>query len=338
VLGTVKANMLPGDPVWLGLIAPPSSAKTELLNSVSRLPYVVHAATLTPAGLLSGTPRKQFHTGAKGGLLRQIGAFGIMVMKDFGSILSMRPDAKLEILGALREVYDGAWTRHLGTEGGRTLSWGGKMGMVFGATGAMDLHHSVIGVMGDRFLFNRMVPDSGQFKWALKHVGTATQTMRKELAEAVAKLFAQPRREPRPLSDAEAECINTIIIKAVNLRGAVERDRRTSELEYIHGAEGTARIGLTLERLLAGLDALGVEREMAMKVVETVAMDSVPPLRRRAYEWLEKQKVYTATGKIAEALGLPTNTVRRILENLVAYDLVTCEKGKKGEADKWAVT
>src|SRR5262249_55201262 len=37
VLGAVAANLLPGDPVWLGLIAPPSSAKTEILNSVSRL-------------------------------------------------------------------------------------------------------------------------------------------------------------------------------------------------------------------------------------------------------------------------------------------------------------
>ena len=34
VLGAVAANLLPGDPVWLGLIAPPSSAKTEILNSL----------------------------------------------------------------------------------------------------------------------------------------------------------------------------------------------------------------------------------------------------------------------------------------------------------------
>ena len=38
VLGAVAANLLPGDPVWLGLIAPPSSAKTEILNSLSGLP------------------------------------------------------------------------------------------------------------------------------------------------------------------------------------------------------------------------------------------------------------------------------------------------------------
>ena len=126
VLGTIAANLLPGDPVWLGIIGPPSSAKTEILNSISTLPHVVQAATLTPAGLLSGTPKKQYDKAAKGGLLRAIGDFGIIALKDFGSILSMRPDAKAEVLAALREVYDGAWTRHLGIDGGRTLAWSGK--------------------------------------------------------------------------------------------------------------------------------------------------------------------------------------------------------------------
>jgi hypothetical protein len=54
------------------------------------LPYVYQAATVTPAALLPGVPRKQHHKGAVGGLLRQIGDFGIISLKDFGSVLSMR--------------------------------------------------------------------------------------------------------------------------------------------------------------------------------------------------------------------------------------------------------
>jgi hypothetical protein len=126
VLGAIAANYLPGDPVWLGLIGPPSSAKTEILNSTLLLPRVVEAGTLTAAALLSGTPRKQRDEGAKGGLLQQIGDFGIIMLKDFGSILSMRPDTKSETLGALREVFDGRWTRMLGTDGGKQLNWGGQ--------------------------------------------------------------------------------------------------------------------------------------------------------------------------------------------------------------------
>jgi hypothetical protein len=339
MLGTVAANLLPGDAVWLGIIGPPSSAKTEILNSISMLPYVVQAATLTPAGLLSGTPKKQYDKAAKGELLRQMGDFGIITLKDFGSILSMRPDAKAEVLAALREIYDGAWTRHLGTDGGRMLAWKGKVGLLFGATGVIDSHYGVIGAMGDRFLLSRVAPVAqGQFGQALKHQGAATAQMRQELAEAVAGLFTAQRPPPRPLSDKEIERIDRIIMLVVKLRGAVERDRHSREIEAVYGAEGTARIGLTLERLLAGLDTLGVERSTALDVIEAVAMDSVPPIRRQAYEYLQSiGDCFAETSAVAQAIGLPTNTVRRALEDLVAYGVAERSGQGPGKSDLWNV-
>jgi hypothetical protein len=339
VLGTIAANQLAGDPVWLGLIAPPSSAKTEILNSVSVLPYVYQAATLTPAALLSGVPKKQHHKTAMGGLLRQIGDFGIISLKDFGSILSMRPDAKAEILAALRELFDGAWTRHLGTDGGRTLSWRGKVGLIFGCTGVIDSHYSIISAMGDRFLLNRLSPCDGQFKRALEHSGAATVQMRKELTEAVAHLFANRGSEPRRLSDEEFERLDRRVSLVVRLRGAVERDRQSREVEAIYGAEGTARLGLTLERLLAGLDTLGLDRALALDVVEAIAMDSVPPTRRRAYEFLQDiAPAQAETAAVAKDMGLPTVTVRRALEELAAYGLVERTGQGQGKPDLWCAT
>ena len=336
VLGTVAANMLDGDPVWLGIVGPPSSAKTEILNSTSLLPNIVQAATLTPAGLLSGTPKKQRAKGTAGGLLQQIGSFGIIALKDFGSILSMRAEQKAETLAALREIFDGAWTRVLGSDGGRTLHWQGKVGVIFGSTGVIDSHYSVIGAMGDRFLLSRLKPiRDGQFRQALKHVGAANGRMRRALSEAVAHLFAGRRTHPQHISDAEVTQLDQTLSLAVRLRGPIERDRHSREIEAVHGAEGPARLGLMLERLLAGLDTLGVERNTAMDVVLSVAMDSVPPLRRAAYEHLQGCDEPEETPKVAAAIGLPTNTVRRALEDLAAYGLVERETGGQGKADRW---
>jgi len=340
MLGAVAANLLEGEPVWLGLIAPPSSAKTELLNSITGLPNVVQAATITPSGLLSGTPKKQQDKGARGGLLRQIGKFGIVILKDFGSILSMHAETRAETLAALREVYDGSWTRHLGSAGGKTLAWDGKVAILFGATEVIDSHHAVIGAMGDRFLLARLkpVPSQKQFTRALSHAGGSIARMRKELSDAVAKLFANRRTEAPKISDEEADSIGKDIALAVRLRGAVERDRRTREIEMIYGAEGTARIGLALERLLAGLDTLGMDRKKALAVVKKVALDSVPPLRRSAYDCVRKYSERldpVETADVAIELGLPTNTARRILEDLAGHGLVIRRSLGKGKPDVW---
>jgi hypothetical protein len=347
MLGTIAANRLPGDPVWLGIIAPPSSAKTEFLNSTSQLPFVVDLATLTPAGLLSGTPRKQRGPGATGGVLRQVERLndtGILCLKDFGSILNMRPDAKAEILAALREIYDGRWSRTLGTDGGRTLEWKGKLGLIFGATPIIDSHHGVMGQMGERFNFVRL-PEAGpkQLAMALKHSGKRTSAMRQELSEAAAGLFARPLPEPRPLTEDEQQRLIDMAWLTVRMRSAVERDRHTRELENILGVEGPAQFGLTLERLIAGLDTLGMDREQAFQVAERVAKDSVNPLRRRAFEFLQEKRQQhdiqaarrVPTKVVAEAMGLPTNTVRRVLEDLAAYRLVTRHPQGQGKSDLW---
>jgi hypothetical protein len=333
VLGAVAANYLPGDPVWLGLVGPPSSAKTEILNSTALLPRMFQVGTLTVASLLSGTPKKQRDKGAKGGLLQEIGDFGIIAIKDFGSILTLRPDTKAETLQALRDCFDGGMSRQFGSDGGKRLRWEGKLGLIFASTGVIDAHHSVISSMGDRFLLSRLVPASeGQFERALKHAGAGNGRMRTELAQAVGHLFAGRRAEPRPISKDEAKSLDRVISLAVRLRGPVERDRHSRDIENIYGAEGTARIGLMLERLLAGLDVLGVERKQALTVVKAVAIDSVPPIRRGAYEVVCKYRD-VETADVAIGLGLPTTTARRALEDLAAYRLV--ERRKAGGKDYW---
>jgi hypothetical protein len=327
--GAVAANYLDGDPVWLGLVAPPSSAKTEILISLYCLPTVHPASTLTPAALLSGTPKKQRAKNASGGLLRQMGDFGIIVMKDFGSVLSERSESQSEILAALREIYDGRWTRHLGTDGGLTLDWEGKAGFIFGVTPALDDHHAVMGSMGERFVLIRFDSSDEEAAFrALDHDGERTAVMRKELAETVEGLFAGRRSEPRHLSEEERVEIVKLASLAVRLRSTVTRDRSGArEITNIHGVEGAPRLTLVLVRLLAGLDVLGVEREQALGVIRRVALDSIPPIRLRVFRYLKQQNgSEVATTQVSVALGLPRTTTTRTLEELAAYSVVAFRK------------
>src|SRR5262249_54877555 len=149
-----------------------------------------------------------------------------LVLKDFGSILSLRPDTKAELLAALREIYDGKWTRIIGADGGKVLQWSGKIGLLFGCTRVYDSYYGVVSELGDRFLLCRMEPTRKQFRHALKHASRAPQ-LRAQLVAAVTDLFATPLPAPRLMSEREVNWLDGILQIAVRLRAAVKRDYRT---------------------------------------------------------------------------------------------------------------
>jgi hypothetical protein len=340
--GAVAANRLPGDPVWLLNVGASSSGKTETLGAASRLPDVHPTATLTEAALLSGTPKKEHATGAKGGLLREVGEFGIIVAKDFTSLLSMNRDSRTALLAALREVYDGAWTRHVGTGGGVTLHWEGKVGFIGGCTPTIDGHHAVSASMGERLIYYRLPEpdDEAQGHRALAHVGRERQ-MRDELAEAVVALFAGIdgwHLPPRPLSTEERTKLVDLASLAARARSAVERDRQSREVELVPGHEAPGRLVKVLAQLLAGMEVIGVLHAEVWRLLGEVAMGCMPALRRSVLECLAERETWCPTTEVALAVDYPTNTVRRTLEDLTAHGTVRRSPGGQGKADRWELT
>lgn len=338
VLGAIAANRLEGDPVWLFLVGPPGGGKSELLNAVSQLDDAHPAGTLTEASLLSGTPNKDKARTAKGGLLREIGDQGIIVCKDFGSVLSMNRDARAGVLSALREIFDGSWTRHVGTDGGRTLSWSGKVGLVGGCTPTIDRHHAVMGAMGERFTLYRLpqVDSDVQAREALRHAGRE-RVMRKELAEA-ARSVVETLAQPRERSDEETDQLIALATFVVRARSAVERDGYSREIELVPGAEAPTRLIIVLDRLLAGLDAIGCDRQEAFAIATKAALDSIPALRLACLRALA-QEGQLDTNQAAAAVLYPASTTRRALEDLTAHGLVTCRTREgKGGAHEWQLT
>jgi hypothetical protein len=251
VCGAVAANRLDGDPVWLMLVGSPSSGKSEILQAVGSLPDVHPTASLTEAGLLSGTPKREKAKDATGGLLRQVGEYGVLLAKDFGSVLSQRHETRAQVLAALREIYDGSWTRPLGADGGRTLKWQGKCGLLAGCTPTIDQHHAVMGSMGERFIFLRVqVSDPReQARKALAHRRLG-ERMRAELRGAVFDLFEHQQTELPERSEHDRERLENLAVLVVRCRSAVERDRHTREVELVPEPEAPGRFVIVLDRLL----------------------------------------------------------------------------------------
>lgn len=340
-LATVAANLGPGDPVWLLVIGPPGGGKTEVLHPLAGLEHVHPTATLTEAALLSGTPKKERESGARGGLLREIGDFGLILCKDFGSVLNMHRDARAAVLAALREIYDGSWTRHVGTGGGRTLTWTGKVGLIAGCTPAIDSHHAVMGSMGERFVLYRLptIDPDAQAGAALAHVGREPE-MRAELAAATKALLAtvDPATVARPIDPDHRDRLVRLATLAVRCRSAVDRDSYSREIELIPEAEAPGRLALVLLRLLNGLAAIGVPDPTAWQLVTKAALDSMPAVRRTVLDAVRDADGPTATGTVAEAIGYPTTTTRRALEDLAAHGVLHATHQGNGRPHLWALT
>ena len=341
VLGTYAAHKLPGDPVWLLLVGGSGIGKTEVLISLDDCPGVVTVSTVTEAGFLSGTSSKERSEDASGGLLRQIGERGVLVLKDFTSILSMNRDTRAAVIAALREIHDGQWSRHVGVDGGLSLNWSGKIGVVAGCTTAWDSAHAVLSAMGDRFIICRLpeVDGEGIGERALGQVGQEVD-MRTEMREAVAGLFAADSQPAHVLGDDRKRQLVAAASLVARARSPVERDYQ-GEICLVLDAEAPTRLVKQLERLYAALGTLGLSADASWGVVIRVALDSVPKLRGAVLAQLEKADGgHLTTTEMAVKVEHPTRTTRRALEDLTAHHVV--ERVSRDEAgtnaDQWSLS
>jgi hypothetical protein len=156
VLCAAAAEKLSGDPPWVLVVGGSGAAKTESVVPLAGAGAHIISTINGEAALLSGTPAKSRAKDASGGLLRKIGGSGVLVIKDFTSILSMNRDTRALVLAALREIYDGHWSRNVGTDGGFTLTWRGRLVVIGAVTTAWDSAYQVVSTMGDRFVLVRL--------------------------------------------------------------------------------------------------------------------------------------------------------------------------------------
>ena len=148
IMATAISICLPGDPVWLFLIAPAGSSKTELLRSFTgNLIYTI--STLTPQTLISGLK------GVKDAdLLPKLNG-KVLIIKDFTSILSKKNEDQTAIFADLREAYDGYLEKSFGSGVG-TKRHESKFGLIAGVTDAIDKYRVVHSQLGERFLKCRL--------------------------------------------------------------------------------------------------------------------------------------------------------------------------------------
>ena len=327
VLATAAAERLDGDPLWLLLISGSGNAKTETVQSLAGAGAIITSAITSEGALLSASPKQQRQTGSTGGLLRLLGKSGLLVIKDVTSILAMNRDARGAVLAALREIHDGRWQRNVGTDGGRTLTWEGRIAIVGAVTTAWDRAHDVIASMGDRFVVLRVDSTIGRLpagRRAIANTGEET-TMRAELAAVVTKVLAEVRRDRAiTLSDDEEERILAAADVVTLARTGVEYDYRGDVIDA-HAPEMPTRFAKELAQVVRGAVAIGIERRAALRLAIRCARDSMPPLRLAILDDISRYPG-SLTRDVRKRLEKPRATVDRQLQALQMLGVLRCDE------------
>jgi hypothetical protein len=325
VIAAAAAERLAGDPLWLLLISGPGNAKTETVQALTGVGAITVSTIASEGALLSASPARERAKDATGGLLLRVGSRGILVIKDVTSILSMQSNTRAGVLAALREIHDGRWERNVGTNGGKTLTWIGRLVIIGAVTTAWDSAHAVISTMGDRFVLLRMDSHLGREsagRQAIRNTGCEIE-MRAELAEAVAGLLQTV--DPATaitLTDADRD----VVLAAANIttlcRTGVEYDYRGDPIDA-HMPEMPTRFAKQLAQMIRGGVAIGMDLDEARRLAVRCARDSMPPLRLAILTdlWAYPN---SQLRDVRARLNMPWNTVKRQLDSLYLLQVLTC--------------
>jgi len=336
MLATLAAERLGGEPIWLLIISGSGNTKTTTVNACSGVGALVVSTITSEAALLSGTEKKSRAKDATGGLLREIGASGVLVIKDFTSILSMNRDLRAQVLGAFREIHDGSWVRKIGNEGGRSIPWEGRIAVIGAVTTAWDTHHSVIASMGDRFILLRVDSKKGRIAAGRQAIRNTDQEkkMQAELSAAVGGVIANMDTAGITLNEQETETVLAAADLVTRARTACEYDYQGNVIDA-HAPEMPTRFAKELTQIIRGAVAVGMDRREALRLAIRCACDSMPPLRLAIIDDLVGN-VESTTSDVQRRLNKPWKTVDRQLQSLNMLEVLdVVEKPWGEERHRW---
>lgn len=279
-LAAYAANWLDSPAVWLMLISDPGTGKTRTLTALKNLPAIQPVSSLSEPALISGTPKQYRAEGATGGLLIQPRRFRVIVCDDFMGTLAEQKRVMNKLFTTLAAIKDGKLDKPLGADGGFTIHWRGKRGLLIGSTCEIDKHLVVHRKLAPRFLAYRRRPYKSQEGMSLP-LPEEEAGLHKRLSEMIPGLFAGVARIKAvdyPISGEYRGRLESLARFLAQARGIVERDSGNSLISAPE-VEPPGRLFCDLATLFRGYMIIGVDTDTAMKDIELVVMSTIGPPR-----------------------------------------------------------
>jgi len=337
------ASVFDTDPVWLFLVAPPSSGKTAIISGFRYLsqPHDTMALFLshiTTHSLVSGMETKRGDPSVFGQLNGNKMAFFI---KDFTTVVSMRDTDKEDIYAQLRDAYDGYTIKSFGNGVKREYN-SLKFSLVAGVTELIYDESVNFQALGERFgkinigrgndieFSRRAISKSMLTRDGFKEMEDKCARTVYSCVKNLARRAEEAGYKLPPVSKELEKAIIGISLYVSSMRGCVSRDRYKREL--IKSAPYT-ETGIRFAKMLAavaavrafmyGRDVAGLED---LPLLRKIALDTVNQRDEeiiRSVYYLNKDKHANPFKKnILEESRYTAYTVRCVLEDLCMLNVI----------------
>ncbi len=319
ILAVVAAHYVPGEPLWVRLVGPSRSGKTEILRAIATYygddvenPDIVEMEAITPASIRGG-----LDYGHR--LLDRIKG-KMVVTKDIAALLTTRSDSRKEILGLFRNVKDGKLTSDFGTEDGYNVQ-DSYFDWILATTPAFEQVRVMEDLLGARFIDVIFEPDD-RLKIAKKAAENSPKmsAIRENLKNAIKTLLdgVKAKQKIVPALAPDANWIAEIADLAALLRSPVDRDRYHN-VNSIPMPEIASDLSQSFTRIAQGLWLLGISDYQPY--IWRLAKDCIPSVRRVVLGALLQNQQPLTADEISKITKLPAGTLNLKLEELGLLDV-----------------
>lgn len=324
ICGVVMANRLDTKPVWLYIVDVASSGKTTIVEAMDGHPTIYATSYLTNHALSSGQIRKPGEPDPS--LLPKLHN-KILIVKDLTRMLDGAFDKTKEVIGQLRDAYDGSSRNCYGT--GQDTQYRVKFGFIAAVTEEIYKHSKLFSSLGERCLILRPVePTPEERKKRIRQAAlNKSDSEQEESLRTAAHHFLdmKPKRAvmPEELLPALEEMAELVAIG----RTPVERDPNSKLITKKPRPEEPLRLVKQLVSLAIGIAMARQKLVVTPSEIELacrVGVDSMPPVRSEVLLALAELYPDAVTAEqLADKFSLPKSTVKHWLADVYALRLVT---------------
>jgi hypothetical protein len=328
IASVIATRLKLGDPVWLVIIGASSGGKSQLLRpiSITDKDFIHRIDDITENTFLSGSQSKEGELS----LLSRIGSQGIIVLSDLTVLFSKNSESRSAILSQFRMLYDGEMTKIVGNQK-TPLHWEGYLGVIGASTPTIYSHFEEVSDMGERFIYYRMKETNPvkATKLALNRK-LFGKSLDKELSlyyeEYIKDVVMNANVSNIVISEEVENRIIGISILAEKIRTTSHLDFRSQEISRIITPALPMRVALQLFTLAKSLQIMRGRDldEKDMAIIDWVGYSLANEEKRACLRVLVALDFgeNLSTQKIADNIGLNTNVIGIVLQNLSAVGVL----------------